>query len=62
MFSCSTYPCLYVLDEFNIYYREAGPGTLSICLEGPAKAKFEVVDRGNGYITVGYIVDKEGTV
>jgi len=47
-------------NEFNIYYREAGPGAISVSVEGPSKAKLEVVDKGNGYITVGYIVDKEG--
>jgi len=47
-------------NEFNIYYREAGAGTISISIEGPSKAKMDVVDRGNGYITVGYTVDKEG--
>lgn len=47
-------------NEFNIYYREAGPGTLSISIEGPSKAQMEVVDKGNGYVTVGYIVSAEG--
>lgn len=47
-------------NEFNIYYREAGAGSISISVEGPSKAQFDVVDRGNGYITVGYIVSKEG--
>lgn len=47
-------------NEFNIYYREAGPGAISVSIEGPSKAKMEVVDKGNGYITVGYVVDKEG--
>jgi filamin len=47
-------------NEFNIYYREAGAGSISISIEGPSKAKMDVVDKGNGYITVGYVVDKEG--
>jgi filamin len=47
-------------NEFNIYYREAGPGAISISIEGPSKAKMEVIDKGNGYITVGYVVTKEG--
>lgn len=47
-------------NEFNIYYREAGPGTISISIEGPSKAHIEATDRGNGYITVGYVVSKEG--
>jgi len=47
-------------NEFNIYYREAGPGAIGISIEGPSKAEMEVIDKGNGYITVGYIVQKEG--
>ena len=47
-------------DEFNIYYREAGAGALNIAIEGPSKAFIEAVDRGTGYVTVGYIVHKEG--
>lgn len=49
-----------VVDEFNIYTREAGAGQLSVAVEGPSKAKMEVVDRGNGYTTVGYVVSKPG--
>ncbi|ESN97587.1 hypothetical protein HELRODRAFT_178024 [Helobdella robusta] len=47
-------------NEFNVYYREGGPGTISIAIEGPSKAKINVVDRGNGYLTVCYVVTKEG--
>lgn len=47
--------------EFNIYTREAGGGKLSVSVEGPSKAKLEVVDRGHGYSTVSYTVAKEGT-
>jgi filamin len=47
-------------NEFNIYYREAGAGSLGISIEGPSKAKMDVIDKGNGYVTVGYVVDKEG--
>lgn len=47
-------------NEFNVYYREAGPGSISISIEGPSKAQMDVVDRGNGYLTVSYIVEKEG--
>ena len=49
-----------ISDEFNIYTREAGPGVLSVSVEGPSKAKMDVVDRGHGYTTVSYIVDKPG--
>ena len=50
----------YLSDEFNIYYREAGAGTLSVSVEGPSKAKLELVDRHAGYVTVCYVVSKEG--
>ena len=53
---------LYFTDDFNIYTREAGAGQLSVAVEGPSKAKLEVVDRGNGYTTVGYVVTKPGFV
>ncbi|KAK2160895.1 hypothetical protein LSH36_125g02020 [Paralvinella palmiformis] len=47
-------------NEFNIYTREAGPGALSVSVEGPSKAKLDVVDRGHGYTTVSYVVEKPG--
>jgi filamin len=46
-------------NEFNIYYHEAGAGTISVSIEGPSKAEMEVVDR-HGYITCGYTVSKPG--
>jgi filamin len=46
-------------NEFNVYYHEAGSGTISVSIEGPSKAQMEVVDR-NGYLTVGYVVSKPG--
>ena len=49
-----------VVDEFNIYTQEAGPGKLTINIDGPSKAKIEVVDRRTGFVTVSYVVDKEG--
>lgn len=51
---------LCATDEFNVYTREAGAGQLSIAVEGPSKATMDVVDRGNGYTTVGYVVSKPG--
>jgi len=47
-------------DEFNIYTQEAGPGKLTINIDGPSKAKIDVVDRRTGFVTVSYIVEKEG--
>lgn len=51
---------IFTLDEFNIYTREAGGGKLEVSVEGPSKAKLEVVDRGQGYTTVCYVVDRDG--
>ena len=50
----------FYLDEFNIYTREAGAGKMDVSVEGPSKAKLEVVDRGHGYTTVAYTVDRDG--
>lgn len=47
-------------NEFNIYYREAGAGTLSVSVEGPSKAEITLVDRNCGYITCSWVVPKEG--
>jgi len=47
-------------NEFNIYYREAGAGTISVSVEGPSKADLTLVDRHAGYVTVCYVVSKEG--
>ena len=49
-------------DEFNVYTREAGPGKLSIGVEGSSKAVMQVVDGGHGYTTVSYKVSKPGTI
>jgi len=51
---------LAAVDEFNIYTQEAGPGKLTVNVDGPSKAKVEVVDRRTGFVTVSYVVDKEG--
>jgi filamin len=49
-----------VRNEFNIYTREAGGGKLEVSVEGPSKAHLDVIDRGNGYTTVTYTVDRDG--
>ena len=51
---------MLILDEFNIYTREAGPGVLSVAIEGPSKAAVQIVENPNGYTLVSYIVSKEG--
>jgi len=47
-------------DEFNVYTQEAGPGKLTVNIDGPSKAKIDVVDRRTGFVTVSYVVEKEG--
>jgi filamin len=49
-----------IKNEFNVYTREAGGGTLTVSVEGPSKAILDVVDRGNGFTTVSYTVSKPG--
>jgi len=51
---------VFCVDEFNVYTREAGAGTVGVSIEGPSKAEIQMVDRHCGYVTVGYIVSKEG--
>lgn len=47
------------MNEFNIYTHEAGPGVLTVTVDGPTKAKIEMEDRG-GFVIVGYTVDRDG--
>ncbi|KAG9509537.1 Filamin-A [Fragariocoptes setiger] len=47
-------------NEFNVYTREAGPGELSVCVEGPSAAKLTFTDRKDGSCHVGYTVDAPG--
>lgn len=49
-----------IKNEFNIYTREAGPGLLSVGIEGPSKAAIDMVENPNGYTMVSYSVSKEG--
>jgi filamin len=48
-----------VKNEFNIYTHEAGPGLLSVSIEGPSKAEIELTDRG-GFVTASYVVQRDG--
>jgi len=43
-----------------VYTREAGAGDVSVSIEGPSKAKIEMIDRQCGYVTVGYVVSQPG--
>ncbi|XP_059167482.1 filamin-A-like, partial [Physella acuta] len=49
-----------ISNVFNIYTREAGPGTLSVCLEGPSKANIQLEERNNGFLGAQYKVTKPG--
>lgn len=49
-----------VLDEFNIYTREAGAGGLAIAIEGPAKAEIDFYDRKDGSCGVSYVCPEPG--
>ena len=46
--------------EFNVWTREAGPGSLAISVEGPSKAQIEFLDRKDGSCYVSYVVDEAG--
>jgi len=58
---CFLPSCLFfiLVDEFNVYTHEAGPGLLSVAIEGPSKAELEIIDR-KGFVTVSYIVERCG--
>lgn len=49
-----------IIDEFNIYTREAGAGGLSIAVEGPSKAEVDFEDRKDGSCGVTYNVSEPG--
>lgn len=46
--------------EFNVWTREAGPGSLAISVEGPSKAQIDFKDRKDGSCYVSYIVEESG--
>ena len=39
------------IGDFNVYYREAGEGTLTVSVEGPSKADVNVTPRADGFGT-----------
>ena len=43
--------------EFNVWTREAGPGSLAISVEGPSEAHIDFKDRKDGSCYVSYIVE-----
>ena len=49
------------LDACNINTREAGPGILSLAVEGPEKADIFFEERPNGFLGATYKVSKPGT-
>jgi filamin len=56
----SIYALLLLLDEFNIYTREAGAGGLAIAVEGPAKAEIDFFDRKDGSCGVSFVCPEPG--
>lgn len=48
-------------DVCNVYTREAGPGLLSVAVEGPGKAEIKLENRPNGFLGVNYKVPRSGT-
>jgi filamin len=49
-----------VANEFNVWTREAGGGTLAISVEGPSKADIDFKDRKDGSCDVSYVVSEPG--
>ncbi|XP_073818003.1 filamin A protein cher isoform X6 [Musca autumnalis] len=47
-------------NEFNVWTREAGGGSLAISVEGPSKAEIEFKDRKDGSCDVAYKVTEPG--
>lgn len=50
-----------VKNVCNIYSREAGPGSLTVAVEGPGKADINLEERPNGFLGVQYKVPKPGS-
>lgn len=49
-----------VKNEFNVWTREAGSGSLAISVEGPSKAEIDFRDRNDGSCDVSYVVSEPG--
>lgn len=48
------------LNEFNLSTRDAGAGSLSICINGPSKAEIVFKDREDGSYYISYVANKPG--
>ena len=46
--------------EFTVITKDAGPGGLSLAVEGPSKAEIHCVDNGDGSCSVSYLPEKPG--
>ncbi|XP_032219787.2 filamin-A isoform X1 [Nematostella vectensis] len=46
--------------EFTVVTRDAGPGGLSLAVEGPSKAEIKCQDNGDGSCNVTYVPDEPG--
>ncbi|KAL8614771.1 hypothetical protein ACOMHN_017752 [Nucella lapillus] len=49
-----------VKNVCNVYTREAGPGLLTVAVEGPGKAEIKIEERPNGFLGTVYKVPKPG--
>ena len=49
-------------NAFIIDTKGAGPGELSLAVEGPSKADFECIDNGDGTCTATYIPKEPGNI
>ena len=46
--------------EFTVITKDAGPGGLSLAVEGPSKAEIQCVDNGDGSCSVSYVPKEPG--
>ena len=46
--------------EFTVVTKDAGPGGLSLAVEGPSKAEIQCVDNGDGSCSVSYVPKEPG--
>ncbi|ESO08217.1 hypothetical protein HELRODRAFT_190944 [Helobdella robusta] len=47
-------------NYFNIYVHEAGPGLLSVAMDGPSKPELNLTNTGSGFVIGWYSVSKPG--
>lgn len=47
--------------DFTVVTKDAGPGGLSLAVEGPSKAEIQCVDNGDGSCSVSYVPKEPGT-